>query len=202
VTQVVRPYRGVSADERRQQRQRQLLDACLNVVGASGVHGVTVEAVCAEARLTKRYFYENYPDRDGLLAAASDFMITSIQQGVTAAIEASDGTVAKAYASINALIDTLTGDPRLARLYVESAAHPVLRERRDKAIETFTELMVEVLLVAGSGVSDEQRRLAMRLVIAGTTDLVTSWLSGALTTDRRTLVATIVAVGTSLDSAL
>jgi AcrR family transcriptional regulator len=200
-TQVVRPYRGVSADERRQVRQRALLDACLDVVGANGVHGVTVEAVCAQARLTKRYFYENYPDRDALLAAASDQMMTGIRKAVTAAIETSDGTVAKASAAVNELVDTLTGDPRLARLYVESAAHPVLRERRDIAIDTFTALMLGALFDARRpGMADEQRRLAMRLVIAGTTDLVTSWLAGSLSTDRETLVATIVAVGTSLQA--
>jgi AcrR family transcriptional regulator len=196
VTQVVRPYRGVSADDRRQQRQRQLLEACLDVVGASGVHGVTVEAVCAEAKLTKRYFYESFSDRDALLAAASDEMMTGIRESVSAAIVARTTPTERARAAVEALVDTLTGEPRLARLYVESTAHPVLLERRDRAINTFTDLMVtEVFNELRPGISAEKRALAVRLVIAGTTDVVTSWLAGSLSTDRETLVATIVSVG-------
>lgn len=203
VTQVVRPYRGVSADNRRLLRQQQLLAACLDVVGASGVHGVTVEAVCAQARLTKRYFYESYPDRDALLAASSDAMMSGLRDTVSAAIASATSTIEKARAAVESLVETLTGDPRQARLYVESAAHPVLRERRDEAIKTFTELMVsEVYRAPRPGVSMSQRLLAVRLVIAGTTDLVTSWLAGSLDTDRDTLVSTIVAIGMAADTAL
>jgi AcrR family transcriptional regulator len=202
-TQVVRPYRGVSADDRRQQRQRQLLDACLDVVGSSGVHGVTVEAVCAEARLTKRYFYENYADRDALLAAISDEMMNGIRDTVTAAVATGRTSLERARAAVEALVASLTSDPRLARLYVESTAHPVLLERRDRAIKTFTELIVTE--VYGDGrpqASATQRSLGVRLVIAGTTDVVTSWLADSLDVDRETLIATIVAVGMATDSAL
>jgi hypothetical protein len=43
--------------------------------------------------------------------------------------------------------------------------------------------------------SDEQRLLATRLIVAGTTDLATSWLAGDLPGDRDAIVETIERLG-------
>ena len=66
---VVRPYRGISADERRASRRARLLDAALEEVGERGMAGTTMTAVCARAGLTERYFYESFADRDEMLRA-------------------------------------------------------------------------------------------------------------------------------------
>ena len=39
---------------------RGLIEAALDVVGARGLAGLTMTAVCARARLTERYFYESF----------------------------------------------------------------------------------------------------------------------------------------------
>ncbi|MGV7904576.1 TetR family transcriptional regulator, partial [Mycobacterium kansasii] len=60
--EVVRPWRGVSAEDRRSARRAQLLEACLDVVGDAGVEAVTADAVAQRAGLSKRYFYEAFAD--------------------------------------------------------------------------------------------------------------------------------------------
>ena len=55
-----RPYRGVSATDRRDQRRQRLIDAGLQLFGTRGIAAVGIVDVCAEAGLTKRYFYENF----------------------------------------------------------------------------------------------------------------------------------------------
>jgi AcrR family transcriptional regulator len=74
----VRPYRGVSAEDRRTERRARVKSACLDVVGEQGVTEVTVEAVSARAGLTKRYFYESFTDLDALLAEVIDDIFTEL----------------------------------------------------------------------------------------------------------------------------
>ncbi|MDT7643129.1 MAG: hypothetical protein QOC75_129, partial [Pseudonocardiales bacterium] len=78
VTGVVRPYRGVSADERRTERRQRLVTACLDLVGEGGVSTVTAQAVAERAGLTRRYFYESFADRDAVLVEALDGMFSTL----------------------------------------------------------------------------------------------------------------------------
>jgi len=64
-----RSYRGISMDERRDQRRRQVMQAALTVFAASGFHGATVRLICREAGLTERYLYEAFDNLDELFDA-------------------------------------------------------------------------------------------------------------------------------------
>lgn len=57
---VTRPYGGVHADTRRQERRERLLVAGLEVIGTRGYHQSTVRDVCAHSGLSERYFYESF----------------------------------------------------------------------------------------------------------------------------------------------
>lgn len=57
---VTRPYGGVHADTRRQERRARLLAAGLEVIGTRGFHLSTVRDVCAHSGLSERYFYESF----------------------------------------------------------------------------------------------------------------------------------------------
>jgi AcrR family transcriptional regulator len=197
VIQAKRRYRGVSANERRQQRRRLLLEACLDLVGRGGTHAVTAESVAATAKLTKRYFYESFPDRDAVLVAALDELFTDLAGQIRdAELRAEPDGRARAIAEV--LVSALCSDPRRARLYSESPAVPALNARREDAIIEFTNVIANDDLNGGSSDS-VQRRLVARIVVAGVTDLITGWLNGNLATDRATLIEAIVTVGRKLD---
>lgn len=57
---VTRPYGGVKAEARRQDRRQRLLAAGLEVFGHRGYHHTTVRDICDAAGLTERYFYESF----------------------------------------------------------------------------------------------------------------------------------------------
>jgi AcrR family transcriptional regulator len=57
---VTRPYGGVHADTRRQERRARILTAGLEVIGTRGFHQSTVRDVCAQSGLSERYFYESF----------------------------------------------------------------------------------------------------------------------------------------------
>lgn len=196
MTEVARRYRGVPADERRQQRRRMLLEACLDLVGKDGTPAVTAESVAATAKLTKRYFYESFPDRDAVLVAALDELLRDIAAQIRHA-ELPDEREQRARAIAEVLVCTLCRDPRRARLYAAAPAVPALNAHREQAVVAFTDVMANDALTAGI-TDDVQRRLVSRIVVAGVTDLVTSWLDGNLDVDRATLVEAIVTMGRAL----
>lgn len=194
---VDRTYGGVSAHDRRSGRRARLVEAALDLVGDRGVSAVTAEAVCAQAGLTKRYFYESFTDRDQLLRALGDDLFADVRAAIALALSETSAEVgSRIGATVRALVDTLAGDRRRSRLYAETGAHDALRARREEALEDYANLlMVDVLQVAPS---DPHQRLRARLVVAGTTDVVTHWFAGDLAMTRDELVADVTEIGLAL----
>lgn len=197
-----RPYGGVSAAERRSTRRVQLLEACRDIVGREGVAGVTVEAVCGEASLGKRYFYESFAARDELLLAVADAFFVGLRGRMVEAIADLD-PADRPLVVVHTLVGALREDPREARLYVESPAVPVLAARRQEAIADYAAFVADAVLPDPPAEEHAmmRRRLASRLLVAGTTDLVASWLAGGIEGDVEDLEAAIVAVGQGVLSA-
>lgn len=55
-----RRYAGATVEERAQQRRERLLDAAFEVFGRQGYRDTTLRQICAQARLTDRYFYDHF----------------------------------------------------------------------------------------------------------------------------------------------
>ncbi len=183
---ITRPYRGVSAHTRRTERRASLLAACLDVIGRDGVAGTTVGAVCEQAGFTKRYFYESFADTDEILAAVLDELHASVLRDVREALDASQATALdRARRTVERLLAAMD-DPRVARLYVEAPGQPVLQERRQRAYETYAELVAREINGARPG--DHRAHLAALVFVTGTTQAVTSWLRGKVSLSRDELV--------------
>ncbi|WP_299569804.1 TetR/AcrR family transcriptional regulator [uncultured Williamsia sp.] len=67
-----RTYAGRSVADRRAERRRRFVDAAIEVFGTSGYAGSSVTALCREAGLSRRQFYEEFTDRESLLLTAYD----------------------------------------------------------------------------------------------------------------------------------
>lgn len=65
-------YGGKSAASRARERRAKLLAAGSALIGRHGFAVASIDAICAEAGLTKRYFYEAFASREELLVAAYD----------------------------------------------------------------------------------------------------------------------------------
>jgi len=65
-----RQYSGQSFADRQTDRRERLVKAALEVAGRFGLEGTSVAAICAEAGLTARYFYESFPNRDAIFVDA------------------------------------------------------------------------------------------------------------------------------------
>jgi AcrR family transcriptional regulator len=173
---VVRPYRGVSADDRRAERRERLVEAVLNVIGVEGVAGTTVDKVCIDAGLTKRYFYEGFSDLDALMLEALDLLFVRVFGRMTEAAAAHNTRSDQVHAIVTAVIGDLAADPRGARLYVESPGHRALRDRREDAIVAFTDFVAGQVMAAEA--DDDTVGLRVRVIVAGATDVITGFLAG------------------------
>lgn len=112
-----RRYRGVDAGERIHERRRQFIDAGLECFGTRGYHEVTVRELCAQARLTERYFYESFKDREALFAAVYEDLIAQLRKDfMTAAAPKAPVLVDMARAGLGVFFRRLHKDPRIARM--------------------------------------------------------------------------------------
>lgn len=195
-TEVVRPYRGVSAEDRRAERRVRLKEASLDLIGAAGVEEVTVEAVCRSAGLTKRYFYESFADRDALFAEVMEDFFTDVRDEMLAALDdVEPHPGARMHVIARVLIDFLRRDARRARLYVEAPGQVALRTRRDEAYRTYTRLLLDAVPPADPDRDPRARELAALIVVAGVTEAATAWLRGGVDLDRDGIIAEIVDLG-------
>jgi len=187
-----RPYRGISAEQRRAARRAQLVEAGLELLGERGWAGTTVRAVCAEAELTERYFYESFADREALLVAIFDRVAAEAAAGVLAAVEAAPHDArAKARAAIEAFVAMLTDDPRRARaMLVESMGSEALQRRREQTIRSFATLVSEQGrgFYGDEAVAEQDAELTSLALVGGLAELLVRWLDGDLAVPRERLV--------------
>ncbi|WP_375482792.1 TetR/AcrR family transcriptional regulator [uncultured Jatrophihabitans sp.] len=193
-----RPYRGVSGDERHEQRRRLLVEAALDCLHDEGLAGVSVRSVCARARLTPRYFYECFADLDDLLSTAVSTVTDEVATcAVTAARRAPDGTEAQVRAAIDAGYGVVAKDPRKATaMLVAGAGHEPLREHRHDLVSAFADLIIDSISVLNAlGLAERRRARATALfVMGGSADVIEAVLSGRLRMSRSTLVDELTAL--------
>lgn len=186
----VRVYGGMSSEQRHQHRRERLIDAAIELIGTRGVAAATVTAVCAKSRVTSRYFYQHFADRDGLLRAVYEQLYATFQSVIVQAIPDAGATPdVLANAPIRALITMIENDRRLGRiLFVESATEPLLRELRSQLMTGFADLVLREgrlrLDIADSAVG--AAHLASTLGVGGLFEVLRRWLDNELdfTTDE------------------
>jgi AcrR family transcriptional regulator len=118
-----RRYAGASAQERQDQRRARLIEASYDVFGTEGYANATMRLVCAKARLTERYFYENFNSLYDLFVVVH----RRISSQCAKLIEARRNEVpdvdplGKSRVSIQAFLEFIKEDPRRARIMLTDA---------------------------------------------------------------------------------
>ncbi len=174
----------MTADQRHRDRRTRLIAATIELMGTHGAAETTVTAVCAKSRVTSRYFYQHFADRDALLRAVCDQLNAALQDAVVAAIPADSATPeALAQAPVRALVTMIEQDPGLARiLFVESGIEPVLRALRSEMMASFADLILRQarvhLDIADSAIA--VTHLAATLGVGGLFEVLRRWSEGEI----------------------
>ncbi|WP_420429081.1 TetR/AcrR family transcriptional regulator [Algiphilus sp.] len=80
-----RKYAGKEASTRQAERRDKLLVAGMALIGDKGFVATTIDDICREAGLTKRYFYESFENREALLTAAFERVTRELLQRIAIA---------------------------------------------------------------------------------------------------------------------
>ncbi|HEX3796923.1 MAG TPA: TetR/AcrR family transcriptional regulator [Acidimicrobiales bacterium] len=185
---VVRPYRGVSASDRIALRRRQLLDAGLELFGTRGISSVGVGDICAEAALTKRYFYESFASIEELAEAVFEEIRTNLVARVAPAIMA--GGPGNIRPAVDAYVRAVTEDLRVLRLLAfETSAGPLAGHRDDFA----THAVEAWFTLSGQQVEDPDRtRLRAYAFVGASTQIGLAWARGELSLSIEALIDELV----------
>lgn len=188
-----RRYAGASEEERRSDRRQRLLQATLDAVGEGGVVTLTVGAVSTRAGVAKRYFYESFRSLDELLSAALEQVFEQVREAIASVALRTDATPTELVeAAVGGAIAAMD-DPRVARLYLESAGNAALLATRDRAVDGFVDQLLQQL--SGGSPIQPVDRVTGHLLVSGSTHVVALWLRGRLDLSRDELVAHMVTVG-------
>ncbi|MPY85453.1 MAG: TetR family transcriptional regulator [Actinophytocola sp.] len=182
-----RTWAGTTLTDRRATRRRQLIEAGLELLGSHGTSAVSVRAVCRTAKLTERYFYESFDDRDALLLAVYDQVAQQAHEALVAAVaNAPDDVTELVRAAVTSFVELIIDDPRKGRvLLLAPLTDPALIRRGSELLPSFTTLIHDQLPASIDGTD---RRLSAVGVTGALTNLFTGYLNGTLDVPRERLV--------------
>ncbi|MCV7432353.1 TetR/AcrR family transcriptional regulator [Mycolicibacterium bacteremicum] len=182
----VRPYRGVAAPQRQADRRRRFLAAGLDLLG--GDDDLTVRAICRQAGVATRHFYEAFADKDQFVADVFDSVVGEIAATTQAAV-AAVAPAAQNRAGITNLVQIIGEDARVGRLLFDATlTNAVLIRKRAELGGFFAVLAAqhahEVLPDAGT----EQVAAIAHFVVGGVSQTINAWLGGAIDLSRTDLI--------------
>lgn len=147
-----RRYSGQSFEDRQAERRARLVRAALEVAGRSGLEGASVAAICAQAGLTARYFYESFPSRDAIFVEAYRMAQDEVLAAI-ARLKAAHDPLAAALSGFYAALKAHPGAARVFLLDLDDhgpAMQAASREGAEKFAKLFAPGMKDGLMVAGT----------------------------------------------------
>jgi len=167
-------WTGVPLESRLALRRDNLISAGVQLLGSPGGPALTVRAVCREAALTERYFYESFADRDEFVRAVYDDVCTRAMNALTSATTPRE--------AVERFVELMVDDPVRGRvLLLAPAVEPVLIRSGAEWMPNFIDLLQRKLSRIGDAVL--QKMIATSL-IGGLTALFTAYLDGRLAASR------------------
>ena len=173
-------------DDRKAARRRQLLETGLNLLGAEGTAAVSVRAVCRHAKLTERYFYESFADREELVLAVYEHVGAQTHRAMVDAVQDTSAPQARAEAAVTAFVELMVDDPRKGRvLLLAPTTDPALSQRGVELLPAFAELVRGQL----SGGDDLDRQMVAIGLVGALGNVFIAYLNGSLNVSRERLIA-------------
>jgi AcrR family transcriptional regulator len=187
-----RAYGGRSAQDRRDERRRKLLDAGLELIGNRGWAETSVRGVYQEAGVSPRFFYESFENLDALAVALFDEIVGDVTGRVIDAVrEAGDDPEEQARAAMRTLVDAANEDPRRARVvFVEALGSEPLARRRRQMVHD----IAAVIGALGEATGQPLARMTSTLIAGGLVELLVAALDGSLDVTEEELVADTAAL--------
>jgi AcrR family transcriptional regulator len=171
-------WSGVPLEDRQALRRDELIAAGVQLLGEAAGPAATVRAVCREAGLTERYFYESFSDRDEFVRAVYDDVCARAMSALMSATTPRE--------AVERFVALMVDDPVRGRvLLLAPAVEPVLVRSGAEWMPSFIDLLQRKLTRIGDPV--RQHMIATSL-IGGLTALFTAYLDGRLAATREQFI--------------
>jgi len=155
-----------------------LIVAGIALLGSEGGPTVTVRAVCRQAGLTERYFYESFADRDEFVRGVYDDVCTRAMNALMSATTPRD--------AVERFVALMVDDPARGRvLLLAPEVEPVLARSGAEWMPSFIGLLQRKLTTIDDPVL--QNMVATGL-IGALTALFTAYLDGRLAATREQFI--------------
>ncbi|MEC3980896.1 TetR/AcrR family transcriptional regulator [Amycolatopsis sp. H20-H5] len=181
-----RTWAGTTLDDRKAARRAQLVAAGLDLLGTEGSAAVSVRAVCRAAKLTERYFYESFTDREELVVAVYAQVGAQARQALLDAVGTAAEPAHRARAAVTAFVELMVDDPRQGRvLLLAPMTDPALTRRGIELLPAFAALVVGQL----SHGDETDRQLTAIGLVGALSNVFIAYLDGSLKVSRDRLIA-------------
>jgi AcrR family transcriptional regulator len=177
-------WSGVPIEDRQALRRDELLAAGVSLLGNEEGPTLTVRAVCREAGLTERYFYESFSERDEFVRAVYDDVCSQAMAALMSATTPRE--------AVEKFVALMVDDPQRGRvLLLAPEVEPVLARSGAEWMPNFIDLLQRKLTTISDPVM--QNMVATGL-IGALTALFTAYLNGRLTATREQFIDYCVAL--------
>lgn len=171
-------WSGVPIPDRQALRRAELIAAGVELLGSRGGPALTVRAVCRDAGLTERYFYESFSDRDEYVAAVYDAVCDTAMSTLMKSDSPRE--------AVERFVELMVDDPARGRvLLLAPEAEPVLAHSGAEWMPSFIELLQRKLTRITN--PTVQAMVATGL-IGALSALFTAYLDGRLTATREQFI--------------
>jgi AcrR family transcriptional regulator len=176
----------------RNQRQR-ILAAVAEATAARGYARMSVEDVVRGAGVSRRTFYELFPNKDAVFLEAYDQVANLLLAGVRAAYEGETGFGPRVTAGFRAFLELLEASPAFARMCIVEvmAAGPEAVAKRTAVMGEFARLIEEN---AASELDSHGSvpRMHAQTIVAGAYEAVYRLIAAGETDELSTLLPDLV----------
>lgn len=171
-------WSGVPLQDRQTLRRSELVAAGVALLGGAAGPALTVRAVCREAGLTERYFYESFTDRDEFVRAVYDDVCATAMKALMSSETPRD--------AVEAFVTLMVDDPSRGRvLLLAPEREPVLTKSGAEWMPSFIALLQHKL----TEITDPALQAMVATDLVGAlTALFTAYLNGRLTATREQFV--------------
>ena len=181
-------YGGQSRQQRATDRRERIVAAAVRLFAARDYDDVTVADVCTLARVSKRYFYDYFADREDLLVSVHREHHDWLMAGIGAAAPKSPDDIEHVvHPMMASLVRLLAENPERARVIYINA--PRMERRRRGLLRKDAELLGRYVRPAVPRPRDRAYYdRALLAMVAGIVEIMIDWVSRGMTDPPDALV--------------
>ncbi|MGX6449812.1 TetR/AcrR family transcriptional regulator [Patulibacter sp. S7RM1-6] len=165
---------GLPREAVAQNQRERILRAVVDVASVAGYGPMVVEDIISTAGVSRRTFYDYFPNKEAAFLEAYDQAVDGLKAKVGAAYAITGTLPERTGWAVHVLVETLADDPAMAEMGVVEvlAAGAEAVERRCAAMERLSTLIVDG--VREAGVPDDVPPLTPLAIVGGIHEVVYS----------------------------